>query len=277
MVDDQALFSLRSSAAALAAADPELIALERRLQGALLRQELHLVFQPVFDIHSLQLHSAEALLRWRNPELGDVSPSRFIPVAECSGLIIELGQHVLGEILRQLAAWRSLGLGLVPVALNVSGVELKREDFARRLASALRQHAMPGELVHIEVTEHALISDFVRVTENLRAAGELGVGCALDDFGTGYSSFKYLRHLPIGALKIDREFVAGVDVDARDQRIVRAMVALAHSLGLKVVAEGVETAAELDTVRRLKCDYVQGFHTGRPLPAADFAALLTPA
>lgn len=275
MADDRALFSLNLSAElAAVSADPELIALQRRLQDALLQDQLSLVFQPIFDIHSLHLHSAEALLRWRHPELGEVSPARFIPVAERSDLILELGRHVLSRAAAQIADWRRQGLEPVPVAVNVSGSELKQGDFADQIGGVLKEYAVPGHLLRVEVTEHGLISDFARATANLRAAGELGLGIALDDFGTGYSSFRYLRHLPIRALKIDREFVAGVDVDARDQRIVRAMVALAHSLRLKVIAEGVETESELATLRRLRCDYVQGFLTGRPMPAAGFAALL---
>ncbi|WP_162932224.1 putative bifunctional diguanylate cyclase/phosphodiesterase [Solimonas sp. K1W22B-7] len=278
MADDQALFSLSLSAdLAAAAADPELIALQRRLQDALLMQQLRMVFQPIFDIHSLRLHSAEALLRWRHPELGEVSPSRFIPLAERSSLIIELGRHVLDQTTGQIAQWQAQGLAPVPVAINVSGAELKDPEFPQQVAAALQRHGLAGELLGVEVTEHGLISDFPRVTENLHATGALGVGFSLDDFGTGYSSFKYLRHLPIRALKIDREFVAGVDVDVRDQRIVRAMVALAHSLQVKVIAEGVETEAELATLRKLKCDYVQGFLTGRPMAPEDFAGLLSAA
>lgn len=277
MADDLGVFSARGLAAAgeRASSDPELVALQRRLQDALLAQQLRLVFQPIFDIRSLQLHSAEALLRWRDPELGDIGPEKFIPVAERSSLIIDIGQYVLAETLRCLRHWRDEGRALVPVAINVSGVELKDDGFVGRLEAALQCGGIPGNLIQAEVTEHGLISDFARVTDNLNAAGELGVGFALDDFGTGYSSFKYLRHLPIRALKIDREFVGGIETDRRDQRIVRAMVALAHSLGLTVIAEGVETEAELDTLRKLKCDYVQGFLTGRPVAAEQFGALLT--
>lgn len=275
MVDDSALFSLNLSAElATLAADPELIALQRRLREALLQDQLSLVFQPIFDIHGLRLHSAEALLRWHHPELGDVSPARFIPLAERSDLILDLGRHVLAQAVAQIARWQAQGLEPVPVAINISGAELKQEGFARQIDEALQRHGVSGRLLRVEVTEHGLISDFARATDNLRAAGELGLGVALDDFGTGYSSFRYLRHLPMHALKIDREFVAGVDRDARDQRVVRAMVAMAHSLRLKVIAEGVETESELITLRRLHCDYVQGFFTGRPMPAADFAALL---
>ena len=275
MVDDSALFSLNLSAElATLSADPELIALQRRLRDALLQDQLSLVFQPIFDIHGPRLHSAEALLRWRHPELGDVSPARFIPLAERSDLILDLGRHVLSQAVAQIARWQAQGLEPVPVAINISGAELKQEGFSRQIAEALQRHGVPGHLLRVEVTEHGLISDFARATDNLRAAGELGLGVALDDFGTGYSSFRYLRHLPMHALKIDREFVAGVDRDARDQRVVRAMVAMAHSLRLKVIAEGVETESELVTLRRLHCDYVQGFFTGRPMSAADFAALL---
>ncbi len=275
MVDDSALFSLNLSAElATLAADPELIALQRRLREALLQDQLSLVFQPIFDIHGLRLHSAEALLRWHHPELGDVSPARFIPLAERSDLILDLGRHVLAQAVAQIARWQAQGLEPVPVAINISGAELKQEGFARQIDEALQRHGVSGRLLRVEVTEHGLISDFARATDNLRAAGELGLGVALDDFGTGYSSFRYLRHLPMHALKIDREFVAGVDRDARDQRVVRAMVAMAHSLRLKVIAEGVETESELITLRRLHCDYVQGFFTGRPMPPADFAALL---
>ena len=272
MADDRALVSL-SLPAELAAADPSMLALQQCLQNSQLKQQLSLVYQPIFDIHDLRLVSAEALLRWRHPELGDVSPARFIPLAERSDLILEIGRHVLSGVAAQLAVWQAQGLAPVPVAVNVSGAELKGDDFAPQIQRVLAQHSIPGRLIRVEVTEHGLISDFERVTANLRAAGELGISFSLDDFGTGYSSFRYLRHLPIRALKIDREFVAGVH-DPRDKRIVRAMVALAHSLKLKVVAEGVETEAELSMLRRLRCDYVQGYLTGRPMPADEFAKLL---
>ncbi|HSW15455.1 MAG TPA: EAL domain-containing protein [Solimonas sp.] len=277
MRDDDVTFpSIRESTVTLEAllSDPEARTLHLRLQDALLEQRLQVVFQPIFDIRSLRLHSAEALVRWCDAQLGEVGPSRFIPLAEHSSMIFHIGQQVLRQVLQCMSGWRAAGLPLVPVAINVSGAELKHEGFADRFATLLQASDIPGELIQAEVTEHSLISDFALAAANLRSAGKLGISFALDDFGTGHSSFKYLRHLPIRHLKIDREFVAGVDVDRRDQRIVRAMVALAHSLGIKVIAEGVETEAELVMLRRLKCDYVQGFLTGRPMPEERFAELL---
>jgi len=277
--EDVAFLSVRAPTVTLdeLLSDPEARRLHTRLQDALLGEQLQVVYQPIFDIRSLELHSAEALVRWRDAQLGDVGPDRFIPLAEHSSLIYHIGQQVLREVLRCMCHWRDSGLQLVPVAVNVSGAELKHEGFADRFDTLLAGSGIAGELIHAEVTEHSLISDFALAAANLHAAGKLGISFALDDFGTGHSSFKYLRHLPIRRLKIDREFVSGVDVDARDQRIVRAMVALAHSLDVAVIAEGVETEAELAMLRRLKCDYVQGFLTGRPMGPEQFSGLLTAA
>lgn len=248
--------------------------LQQRLRMALAQRQFELVYQPIIDARSSRLLAAEALLRWHEPQLGSLSPSLFIPVAERSNLILQIDQYVLSAAVAQLRAWREAGLPPLPVSVNLSARQLQSAGFATRLCAMLEEAGVEPGLLQLEITEHALIDDRGRAARTLLEASELGVSFALDDFGTGQSSFSQLRHLPIQRLKIDREFIDGIDADPRDQKIVRAIVAMAHALGLEVVAEGVETEAEMAVLRRLRCDSLQGFLIGRPMPAAALAALM---
>ena len=216
---------------------------------------------------------AEALLRWHHPERGLVSPGVFVPIAERFGLIGSLGQWVTDEACRQMRAWQDLGL-ILRVAINLSVHQLRQSDLVDRIQDSLRRHSVPPEHLTFEITESAAMEDpqsSLRVFERL---AQLGVQLAIDDFGTGYSSLSYLSKLPASQLKIDRCFVQDVDRDVDARAIVSAVIKLSHALGLTVVAEGVETRSQLDILRRLGCDELQGFLFARPMPARQLRGWL---
>ncbi len=247
----------------------ERIQLEGRLRAAIGAGELSLHYQPKIETGSGRLTGAEALLRWHSAELGNVPPGRFIPVAEETGYIEELGAWALHETCSQLAAWDAAGLRLPVVSINLSVKQLERGNFPALLQACLRQWGVAAQRIEIEITESVVLvmeDAFARLTE-LQA---LGVRLALDDFGTGYSSLSYLNRLPVQVLKIDRSFISGIGVNRSDESIVQAMVDIARSLDLVSVAEGVETEAQLAFLRRLGCAEVQGYLYGQPMPPDDF-------
>ena len=209
------------------------------------------------------------MIRWRDPELGEVSPGQFIPVAEDTGFIIAIGDWVLVQAVRQAAQWRASGL-VMPVSVNVSALQFQQDDFIDRVDAVLREHALPGALLELELTESILVHDADEALVRLSRLSGLGVRLAIDDFGTGYSSLAYLKRFPIQRLKIDRSFVMGVPGDDSDCAIVRAVVQLAQALGLKVIAEGVETEPQRAFLRELGCDEFQGFLYAPALDATSF-------
>jgi EAL domain-containing protein (putative c-di-GMP-specific phosphodiesterase class I) len=216
----------------------------------------------------------EALLRWRHPQLGQVPPLKFIPVAEDSGQIEAIGAWVLDQALAQVARWRSAGHPGLRVAVNLSAQQLRVEGFVALVSQGLARHGLPGAALELEVTESVAMRDPSRTADMLRHLRRLGVSLAIDDFGTGHSSLAYLKQLPLNWLKLDRSFVMDLEHDANDAAICTATIQLAHSLGLGVVAEGVENAAQLEFLRRLHCDVVQGYFYSRPLPVAECEAYL---
>ncbi len=246
--------------------------LENQLRRAVLRGELELYYQPKVDLASGRVTGAEALLRWNHPELGLVGPDRFIPMAEESGLIVDIGEWVLQRACSQAAAWRAAGLGIVPVSVNVSRHQLAAGKLLASARTAIDKHALaPGQLV-IELTESMLMDGGDPTREQLEALRALGARLSIDDFGTGYSSMSYLKRFPVDELKIDKSFVAGTPDDKTDIAIVRAIIVLAHSIGMSVVAEGVETEAQRTMLQALGCDSFQGYLCSRPLPAHQFIA-----
>jgi predicted signal transduction protein with EAL and GGDEF domain len=252
--------------------------IDNDLRRAIAAGELRLAFQPQADLDGL-LKGAEALVRWDHPVLGEVRPSRFVPIAEESGLVLELGRWVIEDVCRRLAAWRRAGLPAVPISVNVSPVQFAGPDLVLSVEASLAAHGVPANLIRLEVTETALIKDSAATMILLGRLKNLGVGLAVDDFGTGYSSLSYLQVLPIDELKIDQAFIREIGSEAaaegaRAPKLVQSLVALGHSLGLVVVAEGVETGAQLDFLRRLGCDRVQGYGIGRPMNAEAFRRLL---
>jgi EAL domain-containing protein (putative c-di-GMP-specific phosphodiesterase class I)/GGDEF domain-containing protein len=228
---------------------------------------LSLVYQPRIDLHTSRCAGAEALLRWRHPTLGDISPAEFVPLVEQTALARPMTEWVLGAALDQQVAWRAQGAPIA-VSVNVSARNLEEADFLPRLAAHLAQRGLPAEGLELELTETALIRNAEQVLAQLEGLRDMGVTIAIDDFGTGYSNFDYLRKLPARAVKLDRSFVGDLGPDADARPLARAMIGIAHDLGLRVVAEGVETQAALDVLRTWECDEVQGYFTGRPMTAA---------
>jgi diguanylate cyclase (GGDEF)-like protein len=247
---------------------------ERELRLALERNDLRLHYQAQVDTASGVLRGAEALVRWQHPSRGLLGPFEFIGVAEETGLIVKVGEWVLRESLRQLAEWRRAGLALAHVAVNVSGLQLQRAGLADVVRDALRISGVDAGSLCLELTETAIIESGPQVTDTLAGIKQLGVRLALDDFGTGYSSLTYLRRFPIDELKIDRSFVTDCDRDANNSAITGAIIAMAHRLGLRVVAEGVETPQQLAFIRANGADMYQGYLFAKPLPAEEFSRLM---
>jgi EAL domain-containing protein (putative c-di-GMP-specific phosphodiesterase class I) len=248
--------------------------MESELRRAIERGELELHYQPKVDLKTGRVVGAEALIRWRHPRRGLVSPADFIPLAEETGLIIPLGQWVLNTACQQVRTW--LGSGLEPprVSINVSSHQFRQRALALNVGAALREFRIGAGRLCLELTESAIMEHAEENVRILQVLKESGVALSIDDFGTGYSSLSYLKRFPIDEIKVDRSFVAGVHGDKDNAAIVTAVIAMAHSLGLSVVAEGVETPPELDFLLQLGCDECQGYLYSRPLPAADFGALL---
>jgi EAL domain-containing protein (putative c-di-GMP-specific phosphodiesterase class I) len=243
--------------------------LERDLRVAIAQDQFELFLQPKFNAATHRLIGAEALLRWRHPERGMVSPAQFIPALEDTGLVIEVGAWVRREGLRIWKEWQALGHDGLRVAVNVSARELRHSDFVAQCAALLEPHLGEHGL-DIEITESMLMDDIsksVSVLQDLRA---LGCRVGIDDFGTGYSSLNYLSRLPADTLKIDQSFTNAIALSADTLSLVTNIIGLAHSLGLSVVAEGVEEEEQAKLLRLLRCDELQGYHLGRPMPVADF-------
>jgi diguanylate cyclase (GGDEF)-like protein len=250
------------------------VQLENSMRRAMERNELRVFFQPQISIATRRIVAVEALLRWEHPELGLIQPVEFIPIAEESGLIVPLGKWVLEAACQQAARWAAEGMRELHMAVNLSVRQMREETMVDDILSILRETGVSPEQLELEITETVLmenIDDNVRLLTRLKAAG---VRIAVDDFGTGYSSMAYLKRFPIDQLKIDRAFITGLPGDAEDRAITTAIIAMAHSLGVVVVAEGVETAAQLAFLDENGCDRVQGYFLGAPLPGPHITALL---
>ena len=232
--------------------------------------QLRLVFQPKVDLTSGACIGAEALLRWRHPELGEVSPGEFIPIIERTSMVRATTEWVLRSAMRQLAAWRAEGLEL-ELAVNVSAVNLLEPDFCERIVASLGEHGVPPSSLALEITESALMKNPKVAQATLAALAAAGVRLAIDDFGTGYSSLAYLQSLPAQVVKIDQSFVRGIENDERKRSLVSAMIKLSHDLGHRVVAEGVETPDVVDVLRDVDCDQAQGYWYAKPLAPEVFA------
>ncbi|MBK8958343.1 MAG: EAL domain-containing protein [Proteobacteria bacterium] len=253
----------------------ERAALEAKLRRAIGEGQLSLNYQPQINPKTAEVVGLEALLRWNDPEAGHISPGAFIPLAEETGLILPIGEWVIDEACRQARQWDARGLRSVPISVNVSGVQFERQDVAEIVRAAVSRHQLPPGRLEVEITESAIMRHPERAVAALKAMRESGVGVALDDFGTGYSSLSYLRRFPIDTLKIDRSFILEIDQNEEDAEIVAAIVAMAHTLGLRVVVEGVESDSQLEVIVAKDCDVVQGYVYSRALPAADVPALLS--
>lgn len=239
--------------------------IDSHLRHALDRRELHLHYQPLMDMRTGKLAGAEALLRWNNPQLGSVPPDQFIPLAEETGQIVAIGEWVLRTACHQARQWLDQGLDIF-IAVNTSSRQLRHINLLDQVRDVLKETGLPPERLEMEVTETFLIQDPQRTADILEALAHLGVRLSLDDFGTGYSSLSYLKRYPFHTLKIDRSFVRDVLDDPNDKALVKAIIAMARSLNLKLIAEGVETAEQRDFLRHYDCDILQGYHYSKPLP-----------
>jgi diguanylate cyclase (GGDEF)-like protein/PAS domain S-box-containing protein len=248
---------------------PHRLALIGALREAISSQALQLYYQPKAEVKTGTVRSVEALARWHHPTYGAISPGQFIPLAEQRGLIAPLTLWALETALQQCRIWRAAGHELM-IAVNLSMWYLRDDTLPETIASMLKASAVPASLLYLELTESAMMTDINRTLEILNRLVALGVRIAIDDFGTGYSSFAYLRHLPIDELKIDRSFVQHIATNQADAAIVRSIIALAHHLGLQVVAEEVEDEATWKRLATFECDVIQGYYLSRPLPAAEF-------
>lgn len=252
----------------------ERVLTRRDLHGAIARDEFDLYYQPMYDIETRALHGVEALLRWRHPVHGIVSPDRFIPVAEEFGLIEEIGAWVLDRAIAQVREWSDLGIPSVRVSVNVSARQFESDALPPLVADLLARHGVAASCLELEITESSIMRDVAAAARLLRALRDLGVRVSIDDFGTGYTSLGFLKRFPVDMLKIDRTFVADVLNGTFDCAVVRAVTTLARGLGVRTVAEGVEEQAQLERLRALDCDVVQGFLFCHPLTVAACTPVL---
>ena len=252
----------------------ERLALESSLRRALERNEMVLYYQPKIDLKTGRIVSAEALLRWKHPDLGLVLPAQFIALAEETGLIIPIGTWALREACRQNRAWQEAGLLSISVAVNLSARQFDDNTLYDTIADVLAASDLNPTWLELEITESLVMRNAEYTIDVLERLHDMGIHLSIDDFGTGYSSLGYLKRFPVDSLKVDRSFILDAPQDTDDAAITQAIIAMSHSLGLKVVAEGVETEEQLEFLRALKCDQVQGYIFSEPLLADEFAKLL---
>lgn len=250
----------------------EMFVLEQGLAQAIAEEQLTMLFQPLVDIAERRVVGAEALLRWQHPELGAVSPARFIPLVEATGLSDRYGAWVLNAACREIRRWQDAGLEGLRVAVNLSACQLGDPTLRDKIERTLARHRLPPGVLELELTETAAMADAARTLRLFGELHDLGISLAIDDFGSGHSSLSYLKNLPFDKLKIDREFVTRVHEQPDSQAICRALIELSRGLGLRVLAEGVECREEMDSLSRLGCTLFQGFYFSRPIAGSDFLA-----
>ncbi len=248
--------------------------IESGIRRALKRQEFVLHYQPKIDLRSARVVGAEALVRWQKPGHGWVYPCDFIPVAEDSGLIVPLTQWVLAEACRQTRAWQVAGLPPIRMSVNISPIDIRQRDFVEGVEQVLKQTGLDADWLELEITEGVLMQNVEATMTALNRLQALGTRLSIDDFGTGYSSLSYLRRFPIDVLKIDQSFIRGLSNDSNDAALVSAIISLGKSLGLNVIAEGIETAEQLAFLKAHHCEEGQGYYFSKALPADAFAHLL---
>jgi EAL domain-containing protein (putative c-di-GMP-specific phosphodiesterase class I) len=267
--------NLRSSSSKfIQNANDELDLLKASLWQALEREEFQVYYQPQVNLQTGKIISAEALVRWQHPERGLIMPGEFISIAEETGFIIPLGEWVLRTACQQIQAWRNAGFEMLRVAVNLSPRQFHQPDLSTRIAQILAEIGLESSSLELELTENLMVQDPESAIASLKKLKDLGVSISIDDFGTGYSSLSYLMQYPFDILKIDRCFVSNVIDGCSKAAIIKAIIEMAHSLCLEVIAEGVETEAEKDFLWRYECDIMQGYLFSPPVPAADFEQML---
>jgi EAL domain-containing protein (putative c-di-GMP-specific phosphodiesterase class I) len=252
----------------------ERAALERALRRALDKNEFELFYQPKVDVHTGRIIGAEALIRWNHPDMGLVSPTRFIPMAEEIGLIVPIGNWVIRTACAQNRAWQDAGLPEISISVNLSARQFNQEGLVQSVADTLDSMGLEARHLELELTESMVMNSADLFISKLHELENLGVQLSIDDFGTGYSSLSYLKRFPLHHLKIDQSFVRDIATDADDAAITSTVISLGHSLNLRVIAEGVETEEQVAFLREHQCDEMQGYFFSRPLPAQEFAHLL---
>jgi diguanylate cyclase (GGDEF)-like protein len=249
-------------------------AIESRLREAVAKGQLEMHYQPIWRLPKRRLAGAEVLLRWTDAQLGPVPPNEFIPVAEQSGLIVPIGEWVIDNACRRIAEWGKRYGWVPPLAVNVSGVQIRHRSLVGILRNALDVHGIDPALLELELTESTIMRDDEVTGQTLEAIHQMGIGLTLDDFGTGYSSLVHLKRMPVSCVKIDRAFVSGLPGNPDDRAITSAIVAMAHSLGVRTVGEGIESEAQLEFLEDMICDAAQGYYLARPMPQSDFESVL---
>jgi diguanylate cyclase (GGDEF)-like protein len=251
------------------------LVLENALRRALERNQLYLHYQPLLEIGSGAILGAEALLRWNHPELGLISPAEFIPIAESSGLILPIGEWVLRAAVQQLSAWLHAGISPISMAVNVSTAQFRQSELTQMVGTILKEAKLPPHLLVLELTEGASMHDPITAIATMDQLNKLGVRLAIDDFGTGYSSLNYLKKFNVSKVKIDQSFVRDIAEDPDDRAIVSAIISMAKSLGIRTIAEGVETPEQLAYLRTQGCNEVQGYYFSKPVPPDEFFELFS--
>src|SRR5690606_25901383 len=274
LAKEQGRSTLRFFSAELRQQLADRVAAEQRLREAIRHGHLLLHYQPRVHIGTGRIVGAEALVRWQAPGGPLVYPASFISIAEETGLIVDIGRYVLREACAQARAWLDAGHRDLVMSINASPRELQQERYAETVLAALEEFRLPADALEIEITESMVVQDAPRLTRMLHWMQEAGIQIAIDDFGTGYSNLRYLQRFPAQALKVDRAFIVDILKSHEDTSIVRAIITLGHNLGMKVVAEGVELQPQIELLRQLGCDEVQGFSQGRPMSAAQMMARL---
>jgi diguanylate cyclase (GGDEF)-like protein len=248
----------------------EHIKLESMLRKALKNDELLLHYQPKYHVESGLIAGVEALIRWNHPEHGMISPARFIPHAEEAGLILQIGEWVIKEACRACKRWQERGYDPVTVAVNISPKQFRHQDITKLISEALDETKLDPQYLEIEITESAVMEDIENAAKKLNELNAMGIRISIDDFGTGYTSISYLKQFPVSILKIDQNFIKGIPANANDIAITIAVIALAHSLGIEVIAEGVESSEQMQWLADHNCDMVQGYFLSRPLSEDKF-------
>lgn len=253
----------------------EHIRLEASLRKAIEANEFVLHFQPQLNLNDGTIKSAEALIRWEHPELGLISPAKFIPLAEETGLIMPIGEWALHEACRINKEWQNQGYDPITIAVNISPKQFRHQDVTQIVANAIKENQLEAKYLKIEITESAVMENVENAIKKLKSIHDMGVQISIDDFGTGYTSISYLRQYPVSVLKIDQTFIKGIPQNQNDVAITSAVISLGHNLGLEVIAEGVETAEQMQFLVEHGCDSIQGYFFGRPVPASKFVQQLT--
>lgn len=253
----------------------EKLELENKLRKAIKNEEFIVYYQPLIDIRSMQVMGVEALVRWNHPTEGIIQPAKFIPVAEESGLILEIDEFVMRTACKQLKAWIDSDIKPITISLNLTSKEFQQANFTEILKEIIKDSGLRADFIEIEITESLIMKDIDVTLDILKDLKSIGVRISLDDFGTGYSSLNYLKRLPIDTIKIDKSFIDEITEDSKEEAIAESIIALAHKMNLSVVAEGIETQKQLEFIKEQKCDKAQGYYFSKPLPVDEIERLLS--